>query len=105
MRLYLITCVLAFAVACGSDEEGDPAIGSPATDAAEREFQRKLNSSLPAEQLAALNEVLEAWVMKKRKAPVSLEEFVREGHLKRLPTPPAARRFVIDRKAVRIVLR
>ena len=100
----IIALALICAVACGSDE-GDPSTDSPAVDEAEREFERKLNSPLPDEQLAALNEVLEAWVMQKGEPPESLEEFVHERHLKQLPSPPAGRRFMIDRKAMRVVLR
>lgn len=65
---------------------------SPATQA-QAEFERKLDSANPQEQLAVLNDAVTAWMMLKGTPPPNLEALVAEKMLPRLPQPPAGRRF------------
>lgn len=65
---------------------------SPATQA-QAEFERKLDSQNPQEQLEVLNSAVAAYDMLKGGPPPSLEALVQEKVLPRLPQPPAGRRF------------
>lgn len=76
---------------------------SPAAKA-QTELDRKLASGNPQLQLQVLDELLQAWAMSNPDLPKDLEEFVRAGMLTKIPPPPSGKRFLIDRKAGRVVL-
>ena len=87
--------LLAAAALLGCDRKPTvvmPPGPSPATQA-QAEFERKLDSANPQEQLAVLNDAVSAWLMLKGTPPPNLEALVAEKMLPRLPQPPAGRRF------------
>ncbi|MBI3876540.1 MAG: hypothetical protein HY300_11425 [Verrucomicrobia bacterium] len=55
--------------------------------------------------VAELNRALQVWLFQHSGPPKDLNELVTAGYLKRLPSPPAGKRFVFDSKlmAVRAV--
>lgn len=55
--------------------------------------------------VAELNRALQTWLFQHSGPPKDLNELVTAGYLKRLPTPPPGKRFVLDPKlmAVRAV--
>lgn len=65
---------------------------SPAAQA-QAEFERKLDSQNPQEQLEVLNSAVAAWEMLKGTPLPSLEALVQEKVLPRLPQAPAGRKF------------
>lgn len=59
----------------------------------------------PEVDLPALNEAVRAHVMGLVKEPASLEDLVKAGFIKRLPTPPPGKKYVLspDKTAVLLV--
>ncbi len=94
--------VLAVVILLGCDRKPATVIPpgpSPAV-LAQAEFERKLDSANPKEQLAVLNDALAAWMMLKGTPPPNLEALVTEKMLPRLPQPPAGRRFELAGETV-----
>jgi hypothetical protein len=54
--------------------------------------------------LIALNRALSAYVMGQLKSPEKLEDLVKAGLLKRLPTAPVGKRYALDASKTGIVL-
>lgn len=50
----------------------------------------------PEVDLKALNEAVRAHVMGELKKPATLEDLVKTGFIKRLPTPPPGKKYVLD---------
>ena len=59
----------------------------------------------PEVDLKALNEAARAYVMGQLKDPASLDDLVKDGFMKRLPTPPPGKKYVLspDKKSVQLV--
>lgn len=84
-----------------------PAVAAPPNSPAaiaQSELDRKLASGDVRLQLQVLDELLQAWNMSQPNPPKSLEDFVQAGMLRKLPTPPAGKRFLIDPKTAHVVL-
>jgi len=58
----------------------------------------------PEVDLKALNEAARAYTMGQLKDPASLEDLVKEGFIKRLPTPPPGKKYVLDTKKATVSL-
>lgn len=56
----------------------------------------------PEADLKALNEAARAYFMGQLKDPAALDDLVKDGFLKRLPTPPPGKKYVLspDKKSV-----
>ncbi len=52
----------------------------------------------PEVDLKTLNEAVRAHVMGQLKEPDSLDDLVKTGFMKRLPTPPPGKKYVLDAK-------
>ena len=52
----------------------------------------------PVEDLRALNDAVRAHVMGQLKEPDTLDDLVKTGFMKRLPTPPPGKKYVLDAK-------
>jgi hypothetical protein len=52
--------------------------------------------------LTELNRALEQWIFQHNNPPKSLDDLVKEGYLKRLPSPPAGKKFVFDPRTMRV---
>lgn len=84
-----------------------PAVAAPPNSPAaiaQSELDRKLASGDVRLQLQVLDELLQAWNMSQPNPPKSLEDFIQAGMLRKLPTPPAGKRFLIDPKTAHVVL-
>jgi len=59
----------------------------------------------PEVDLTTLNEAVRAHIMGQLKEPATLEDLVKTGFIKRLPTPPPGKKYVLDAKktGVRLV--
>ncbi|MEN9574795.1 MAG: hypothetical protein RL514_2650 [Verrucomicrobiota bacterium] len=59
----------------------------------------------PEVDLKALNEAVRAHVMGQLKDPATLDDLVQAGFIKRLPTAPAGKKYVLspDKKSVQLV--
>lgn len=58
----------------------------------------------PEVDLKALNEAVRAHIMGLLKEPPTLEELVKTGFIKRLPTPPPGKKYVLDAKKASVLL-
>lgn len=58
----------------------------------------------PEVDLKALNEAVRAHIMGQLKEPATLEDLVKAGFIKRLPTPPLGKKYVLDAKKVAVLL-
>ncbi len=58
----------------------------------------------PAEDLKALNDAVRAHVMGQLKEPATLEDLVKTGFIKRLPTAPPGKKYVLDPKKSSVLL-
>ena len=60
--------------------------------------------SNPETDLKVLNDAVRAHVMGQLKEPTTLEDLVKTGFIKRLPTPPPGKKFVLDAKKSAVLL-
>ena len=51
-----------------------------------------------------LNEAVRAHIMGQLKEPATLEDLVKTGFVKRLPTPPPGKKYVLDAKKSSVLL-
>lgn len=58
----------------------------------------------PEADLKALNEAVRAHVMGLLKEPATLEDLVKTGFIKRMPTAPPGKRYVLDGKKSGVLL-
>jgi hypothetical protein len=72
--------------------------------AAMKPFEKDLDSKSSSDHLRVMNEALSFWQASGRPFPKDLNDLVASKLLKRLPTPPAGKQFVLDRAGNRIVL-
>ena len=60
--------------------------------------------SNPEVDLRTLNDAVRAHVMGQLQEPTTLEDLVKTGFIKRLPTPPPGKKFVLDGKKSSVLL-
>ena len=58
----------------------------------------------PEVDLKTLNEAVRAHIMGQLKEPATLEDLVKAGFIKRLPTPPVGKKYALDAKKAAVVL-
>ena len=58
----------------------------------------------PEVDLKTLNEAVRAHIMGLLKEPAALEDLVKTGFIKRLPTPPPGKKYVLDAKKASVLL-
>lgn len=58
----------------------------------------------PEVDLKALNEAVRAHVMGQLREPDTLEDLVKTGFIKRLPTPPPGKKYILDAKKSAVLL-
>ena len=58
----------------------------------------------PEVDLKVLNEAVRAHIMGQLKEPATLEDLVKTGFVKRLPTPPPGKKYVLDAKKSSVLL-
>ena len=58
----------------------------------------------PVEDLKALNDAVRAYTMGQLKDPSTLDELAKSGFIKRLPTPPPGKKYVLDTKKSAVFL-
>jgi len=51
-----------------------------------------------------VRQALELWTFKRNDAPKSLNDLVKEGYLKRLPTPPPGKQYKFDPRTMHVTL-
>ncbi|MBM3875322.1 MAG: hypothetical protein FJ386_01190 [Verrucomicrobia bacterium] len=56
----------------------------------------------PEASVAELNRALELWIFQRNNPPKDLNDLVTAGYLKRLPSPPAGKRFVFDTRSMTV---
>lgn len=96
-RCLGVACLLAVAVslvACGKSPS--PPVPTP-TAVADPADAREMT-------IDEMTAALEAWFTSRGSAPKNLEEMVKAGFIKKLPTPPAGKEFAIDAKNLKVVL-
>jgi hypothetical protein len=54
--------------------------------------------------ITALNEAVNAYIMGELKEPKSLEDLVKAGVIKRLPTPPPGKKFALNANRTQVIL-
>ncbi len=65
------------------------------------------STAAPGEKEQTLEEMsyaVQAWFTSRGAAPKSLEELVKAGFIKKLPTPPPGQQFALDTQNLRVVL-
>ncbi len=94
-RLLLYALLVALPLAACKRK---PAAGATAPEA-------PAAPSNPEADLKALNEAVRAHVMGQLKDPATLDDLVQAGFIKRLPTAPAGKKYVLspDKKSVQLV--
>lgn len=108
--LCLSVLTLLTSTACrkkGADSGNTGVTQAPPDSAAGKalsEMDQKLASGDVQAQLQVLNQLLQAWVMSKNSFPGRVEEFVKAKMIAKVPVPPAGKKFLIDTKAVQVVL-
>ncbi len=60
--------------------------------------------SNPEVDLKALNAAVVAYAMGQLKEPATLDDLVKTGFIKRLPTPPPGKKYVLDAKKSSVLL-
>lgn len=58
----------------------------------------------PEVDLKALNEAVQAFALGQLKDPATLEDLVKAGFMKRLPSPPPGKKYVLDAKKSAVLL-
>lgn len=58
----------------------------------------------PEVDLKALNDAVRAHIMGQLKEPATLDDLVKTGFMKRLPTPPPGKKYVLDAKKASVLL-
>jgi hypothetical protein len=81
-------------VACG---KGTPPPTVPAVAAPDLEDAREMT-------IDEMTAALEAWFTSRGSAPANLQELVKAGFIKKMPTPPPGKEFAIDAKNLKVVL-
>lgn len=91
----LLLCALLFALplaACKRKPSTAPAPEAPAAP------------PNPVEDLKALNDAVRAYTMGQLKDPGTLDDLVKSGFMKRLPTPPPGKKYQLDAKKSAVLL-
>ena len=93
---WLLLCALLVALPLAACKR-KPAAGATAPEA-------PAAPSNPEADLRTLNDAVRAHVMGQLKEPTTLEDLVKTGFIKRLPTPPPGKKFVLDGKNSSVLL-
>jgi hypothetical protein len=59
---------------------------------------------IPEPTLAEFRRALELWTFQRNDPPADLNDLVKQGYLKKLPSPPPGKRFAFDRKKMQVYL-
>lgn len=103
MCFSLLTLLLVSLAAC---EKSAPPVAPPPAPAA-KSIAIAPPPATAGEKELTLDEMsyaVQAWFTSRGAAPKSLQEMVKAGFIKRLPTPPPGKEFAIDEKGMRVVL-
>ncbi|PAW76016.1 MAG: hypothetical protein B9S33_21280 [Pedosphaera sp. Tous-C6FEB] len=92
-RVLLVALLVALPLAACKREPAAPEVQLPAAP------------PNPEVDLPALNQAARAYVMGQLKDPATLDDLVKEGFLKRVPTAPTGKKYVLspDKKSVQLV--
>ena len=92
----LLLCALLVAIPLAACKR-KPAAGATAPEA-------PAAPSNPEVDLKALNAAVVAYAMGQLKEPATLDDLVKTGFIKRLPTPPPGKKYVLDAKKSSVLL-
>ncbi len=92
---WLLLCALLAALPLAACKRKPAAPPAPAAAAA---------PANPEADLKTLNEAVRAHVMGQLKEPATLEDLVKTGFIKRLPTAPPGKKYVLDAKQSSVLL-
>lgn len=92
----LLLCALLVALPLAACKR-KPAAGATAPEA-------PAAPSNPEVDLKALNAAVVAYAMGQLKEPATLDDLVKTGFIKRLPTPPPGKKYVLDAKKSSVLL-
>ena len=93
---WLLLCALLVALPLAACKR-KPAAGATAPEA-------PAAPSNPEVDLKALNAAVVAYAMGQLKEPATLDDLVKTGFIKRLPTPPPGKKYVLDAKKSSVLL-
>ena len=93
---WLLLCALLVALPLAACKR-KPAAGATAPEA-------PAAPSNPEADLKALNAAVVAYAMGQLKEPATLDDLVKTRFIKRLPTPPPGKKYVLDAKKSSVLL-
>ncbi|MCS7337321.1 MAG: hypothetical protein NZ739_03675 [Verrucomicrobiae bacterium] len=89
---------------CSKNGAARPGSHAEASSPRPADQLQKVAESDPAAVLAELTHALRKFSVENRRVPASLDELLRAGYLRAIPTPPPGKKFAIDPKRVEVVL-